>query len=96
MNPADSRRIGLFLQQHRPPSIALLFSRDIGATASPLDPLRRAECSASPSAPRQRGCFLQGATAPRRPGRTPLRATNEINASQDEVRHDIQFHIIRG
>lgn len=96
MNAANSRKIGLFLQQHRPPSLALLFSRNIGHPASPPDPLRRAERSSRSCSADEGEFILQGAAAPRHPGRTPLRAPNEINASQDEVRHYVQFYVIRG
>ncbi|XP_076177316.1 neuron derived neurotrophic factor nord isoform X2 [Ptiloglossa arizonensis] len=69
----------------RPPPFALLFGCHVGISGSPVDPLRGAECSACSSTPGEKKFIVQGATTARDSGRTPLRASNEIDAPQDEV-----------
>jgi len=72
-----------------------LFSCHFGHAAAPIDALRRAERSENSSTlGGENRLILEGASE--RSGRSALRAANQANTSQDEIRHYVQLYLIRG
>lgn len=88
-------RDSLFFQPRGSPSLELLFSCYFGYAAASVDALRRAEYSESSSALENR-LFPEGAPSSGRTGRPTLRAADEADASQNEIRHYVQLYPIRG
>lgn len=87
----------LFFQPRGSSPLQLLFSCHFGYAAAPIDALRRAERSESSSAlVSENRLFPEGAPSSGRSGRSALRAADQADASQDEIRHYVQLYPIRG
>lgn len=87
----------LFFQPRRSSSLELLFSCHFGLAAASIDALRRSKCTESSSALGENRLFREGASSSSgHPGRVALRAADEADASQNEIRYYVQLHPIRG
>jgi len=86
----------LFSQLCRSSSLELLFSCHFGLAAASVDTLRRSESSESTAAFGESRLFHQGTPSPGHPGRAALRAADQADASQDEIRYHVQLYSLCG